>query len=122
MRMRAGLCLALGLALGFPAAAQEQAAMGLGAVLRGLDKVTGQVADIAIDNGGSAEFQRLSIEMTQCRYPQGDPAGDAFAYLVIRERGKDAPVFSGWMIASSPALNALDHPRYDIWVMRCRTE
>ncbi|MGB0800115.1 MAG: DUF2155 domain-containing protein, partial [Planktomarina sp.] len=27
----------------------------------------------------------------------------------------------GWMVASSPALNALEHPRYDIWVLRCKT-
>ncbi len=27
--------------------------------------------------------------------------------------------FSGWMIASSPALNALDNPRYDVWLLRC---
>jgi len=33
----------------------------------------------------------------------------------------DKPVFKGWMIASSPALNALDHPRYDVWVLRCIT-
>jgi hypothetical protein len=29
------------------------------------------------------------------------------------------PVFSGWMVASSPALSALDHPRYDVWVLNC---
>ena len=29
--------------------------------------------------------------------------------------------FSGWMIASTPALSAMDHSRYDIWVMRCAT-
>jgi hypothetical protein len=34
----------------------------------------------------------------------------------------DTPVFSGWMIASSPALNAMDHPRYDVWLLRCQTE
>ena len=30
-------------------------------------------------------------------------------------------LFDGWMIASSPALNALDHPRYDVWVIGCDT-
>ncbi|MGB0439332.1 MAG: DUF2155 domain-containing protein [Paracoccaceae bacterium] len=31
------------------------------------------------------------------------------------------PVFEGWIIASSPALNAMDHARYDVWVLRCNT-
>lgn len=105
-----------------PAAAQEQVSQGRGALLRGLDKVTGEVTDVEIRNGGVAEFGTLRIDMTECRYPEGNPAGDAFAFLNIWEKGADQPVFSGWMIASSPALNALDHARYDIWVLRCRTE
>ncbi|HBK91552.1 MAG TPA: hypothetical protein DDZ68_07785 [Parvularcula sp.] len=30
-------------------------------------------------------------------------------------------VFSGWMFASSPALSALQHPVYDVWVIDCKT-
>ena len=30
------------------------------------------------------------------------------------------PLFSGWMFASSPALNALEHPVYDVWVIDCK--
>jgi len=32
-----------------------------------------------------------------------------------------AAEFSGWMFADSPALSALDHPRYDLWVINCTT-
>ena len=46
---------------------------------------------------------------------------DMGACAVTLTDGADQPVFSGWMIASSPALNALDHARYDVWVMRCKT-
>jgi len=28
-------------------------------------------------------------------------------------------VFSGWMLSSRPAISALDHPVYDIWVLGC---
>lgn len=31
-------------------------------------------------------------------------------------------IFSGWMFASSPALNAMEHPVYDVWVIDCKTE
>lgn len=101
--------------------AAQDASLATGAVLRGLDKINGFHSDIELSSGRSAQFGRLSVELGECRYPAGNPAGDAFAFLIIREEGKDAPVYTGWMIASSPALNALDHARYDVWVMRCTT-
>lgn len=113
--------LAVALTLAAPALAQEPVSLGTGAVLRGLDKVSGNVTDLELANGQAAEFGRLRIDMRECRYPEGNPASDAFAFLTIWEAGDATPVFSGWMIASSPALNALDHSRYDVWVLRCRT-
>ncbi len=49
-----------------------------------------------------------------------DPSSDAFAQLTITDLRQNATVFSGWMIASSPALSALDDARYDVWVMSCQ--
>ena len=114
---------ALAAALGFAAGAQAQqtAEIGTGAVLRGLDKVDGQITDMELDQGAAAEIGRLRVELRQCRYPAGEPASDAFAYLVIRDIESGDEMFSGWMVASSPALNALEHPRYDVWVLRCMT-
>ncbi len=113
----------LGLIISLLASASyaQDASLATGAVLRGLDKINGFHSDIELASGRTSQFGRLSIELTECRYPAGNPSGDAFAFLVIREEGKDVPVYSGWMIASSPALNALDHARYDVWVMRCTT-
>ncbi len=96
------------------------ATVGKGALLRGLDKLTGQVADFELDNGYSVNFGTLRVDMAQCRHPSDNPNGDAFAFLwVYEERGAGANVFQGWMVASSPALSALDHARYDVWVLRC---
>ncbi len=112
-------CLAFCLSNG--ASAQEYVSIGTGANLRGLDKLTGQVTDMPLENGKSTTIGRLNVELTECRYPVDDPSADAFAFLTIRE-DQDTPVlFKGWMIASSPALNALEHPRYDVWVIRCNT-
>jgi hypothetical protein len=94
---------------------------GQGAVLRGLDKVNAEFQDIEILNGTSVRYERLVIDLGECRYPENNPAGDAYAYLTIRDQGAAQPVFQGWMLASSPALNALDHARYDVWVLRCKT-
>jgi hypothetical protein len=109
------------LGLAMPAASQE-VAIGSGAMLRGLDKTNAAVSDLELANGGEVFFGPLSVRMTECRYPEGDLAADAYAFLVIRDMPREKTIFSGWMLASSPALNALEHPRYDVWVLRCTTE
>jgi hypothetical protein len=39
--------------------------------------------------------------------------------------GRVAPpgrqVYKGWMYASSPGLNPLQHPVYDAWLIACKT-
>ena len=121
-RARLRLAAALALAAAMPLKAQDvQAAMGTGAVLRVLDKINGEVADMRIANGGGGAMWRLQVELGECRYPEGNPSGDAFAFVTLRHEGQAEPLFRGWMIASAPALNALDHPRYDVWVIRCTT-
>lgn len=63
----------------------------------------------------------LDVTLSDCRYPTDNPTGDAFAFVTVREKADPAIWFEGWMIASSPALSALDHSRYDVWVLRCIT-
>ena len=102
-----------------PVAAQEKAVTGTGAILRSLDKLNAKVTDIVMQNGDTEALGLIEIVLKECRYPEDDPSGDAYAFLTIREAGIAKPVFTGWMIASSPALNAMDHARYDVWVLRC---
>lgn len=93
-----------------------------GAILRGLDKVAGVTKDLTVRNGQSTEFGTLKVAVSDCRYPTDNPAADAYAHLSITETTAATPaatLFDGWMVASSPALSALDHPRYDVWVLRC---
>ena len=90
-----------------------------GAELRVLDKLTGQVVDVTLLNGQTAELGFLRLTMDQCRYPIDNPSGDAFVYIQTFDLREQVPLFAGWIIASSPALNAMDHPRYDVWALRC---
>ena len=92
---------------------------GGGARLKGLDKVSGDISDLDLRVGESASVGRLEVSLAECRYPENNPSGEAYAWLEIRDTLRDATVFQGWMVASSPALNALDHARYDVWVIRC---
>jgi hypothetical protein len=103
------------------ALAQQETTVASGAVLRGLDKTSGTTKDIEMTAGAIVEFGRLSIVLRECRYPVGNPSGDAYAAVEVVEAGREGKVFSGWFIASAPALSAMDHPRYDVWVMRCTT-
>lgn len=118
--MRAA-ALALGLmAAAAPGLAQSVAvSAGTGAELRGLDRLTGSLEDLQIEIGESIRFGRLIVSLVECRYPTANPSGDAFAYLLIDDDVTGAKLFEGWMVASSPALNALDHMRYDVWVLSC---
>ncbi len=101
--------------------ASDRIANGEGAVLRGLDRVAGTSEDITLARGGEARVGHLIVMLEQCRYPVENPAGEAYAWIDIFDTRADEIIFSGWMIASSPALNALDHSRYDLWVLSCIT-
>lgn len=90
-----------------------------GGTLRLLDKVTGRVQDLSLSRGQSVMQGRVTVQLDECRYPRDNPAADAQAHLTVLDAAATDPVFSGWMIASSPALSAMDHHRYDIWVLSC---
>lgn len=93
----------------------------MGVTVRALDKVSGEVVDFDLEPGQTKQLGRIKVSLGECRYPAANPNGDAFAFLRVFNINDDQPVFSGWMIASSPALNALDHARYDVWPLRCIT-
>ncbi|MGB3247431.1 MAG: DUF2155 domain-containing protein [Sulfitobacter sp.] len=99
----------------------QQVTSASGGILRALDKTSGQTTDLEIRSGNMARLGNLEIVLNDCRYPAGNPSGNAYAELEISELGRSGTVFSGWMIASAPALSAMEHQRYDVWVIRCTT-
>ncbi len=111
------LCLGL-----LPAAAMaQQVTTAPGGAVRVLDKIAGTTTDLTLTDGQSQTVGQLTVQLRECRYPTDNPAGNAYGDLIITYKGDTAPVFQGWMIASAPALNAMDHPRYDVWMLRCTT-
>lgn len=101
--------------------ASDQIATGTGAVLRALDRVAGTSIDVVLRNRESSVMGSLTVTLQECRYPVENPAGEAWAWVEVRDNRTTDTLFAGWMVGSSPALNALDHRRYDIWVLRCNT-
>ncbi len=93
------------------------------AVLRGLDKVTARISTIRAPVGEVVHFGTLEIIARSCdkRPPEEPPESAAFLDVWEARRGESAvSLFRGWMFASSPALSALEHPVYDVWVIDCQ--
>lgn len=94
-------------------------------LLRGVDKVTGRTSTLETDIDTPAFFGNLKITAQRCLKKPPEETPENAAFLVIEEKNKDEAyevVFNGWMFSSNPALSAMEHPIYDIWVLECLTD
>lgn len=103
-----------------PAAAETS-----GAVLRGLDKITARISTFEAPLEQEIGFGTLRIIVHACRKrpPEEPPEVSVFLDITEERPGEEHRIvlFNGWMFASSPALSALEHPVYDVWVIDCST-
>ena len=115
----AALAVLLAPVLGGPASAAPYKV----AILQGMDKVTARVSTIEAPVGEVVKFGTLEIIARHCdkRPPEETPESASFLDIWEVRQGEAAvSLFRGWMYASSPALSALEHPVYDVWVLDCR--
>jgi hypothetical protein len=92
-------------------------------VLQGLDKITARVSKFEIGVGQVGVLGTLSIEVKSCKKKPPTEPPEKVAFIVIRDLKPGegtVEIFRGWMFASSPSLNGLEHPVYDVWVLDCR--
>lgn len=91
--------------------------------LRSLDKITARTMTFDAQVGSIIRFGDIYIKIQACRKPPAIEKSESAAFLQIWEVDKKQDrshwIFSGWMFASSPALSAMDHPVYDVWVIDC---
>ena len=95
------------------------------AVLRALDKISGRTTDIDAPAGVPVTYGSLTITAQYCYTVPPEEPPETTAFVQIDESKPKEPskrLFSGWMFASSPALNGLEHPTYDVWVITCKTD
>lgn len=95
-----------------------------GVTLQGLDKQTARVFIIDAPVGQTVEFGTLKIIVQHCEKAPLENRQESMAFIRIAEQKPNYPLqtlFSGWMFSSSPALSALDHPVYDVWIKECKT-
>ena len=88
-----------------------------------LDKITAKTLAIKLGIGEKKYFGSLEIKGLKCQLSENNEFNDAVAYLQVKDlAAKDNNqvfLFNGWTFASSPTLQSIDHPIYDLWITGC---
>ena len=98
------------------------------AVLRSIDKLYARTTTFEVPVGQTVKFgNSLFIRPQACRKtpPTKQPESATFLQVWETKLDKDGKkqtkwIFSGWAFASSPALSAIDHPIFDVWLIDCK--
>ena len=120
--MLRALLLIASLALAATPAAAETISNPI-AAFSGLDKITGRITDFDVYIDETVQFGALQITPRVCytRPPTETQRTSVFVEVdQVSLKGGAQRIFTGWMFADSPALNAIDHPVYDIWLVDCK--
>ena len=91
--------------------------------LTALDKITAKTSSIKLAIGDKKIFGSLEIQALKCQLSESGDTSDAVAYIQVKDlSAKDNNqvfLFNGWTFASSPTLQSIDHPIYDLWITSC---
>ena len=91
--------------------------------LTALDKITAKTSSIRLAVGDKKFFGSLEIQALKCQLSESSDTSDAVAYIQVKDlSAKDNNqvfLFNGWTFASSPTLQSIDHPIYDLWITSC---
>ena len=112
------------LALGADAAMAERISNRV-AVFSGIDKITGRITtfDVYIDE--TVKFGQLEITPRVCYSRPVTEEPKTTTFVEVDEITLDRRIrriFTGWMFAESPGLNALEHAVNDVWLINCKME
>ncbi|WP_245622931.1 DUF2155 domain-containing protein [Kiloniella litopenaei] len=116
-----GTIAAIFIALGVSPAKADMASYEV-AVLQGLNKITARVSELYVPVNQAVRFGSLEITARECRKNRPEDMPESASFLEIddhKENIETTRMFTGWMFASSPAVSAMEHPVYDIWVVNC---
>jgi len=92
--------------------------------LKALDKITAKTSTIRLAVGEKKLFGVLEIKALKCQLSDNSDLTDTVAYIQVKDlSAKDNNqvfLFNGWTFASSPTLQSIDHPVYDLWITNCK--
>ena len=91
--------------------------------LKALDKITAKTSSFRLAVGEKKFFGPLEIKALKCQLSESNENIDAVAYLQVKDlsakNNNQVFLFNGWTFASSPTLQSIDHPVYDLWITSC---
>ena len=91
--------------------------------LTALDKITAKTSSIKLAVGDKKFFGSLEIKALKCQLSEGNDGSDTVAYIQVKDLSATDNnrvfLFNGWTFASSPTLQSIDHPVYDLWITNC---
>jgi hypothetical protein len=93
------------------------------AVFSGLDKITGRTTSFDVYIDETVQFGALQVTPRVCYSRDDTEAQKIDGFVEVDEITLDRKIrriFTGWMFAASPGLNAVDHPIYDVWLTGCK--
>ena len=114
----------LALAL-FPAPASAERIANKVAEFSGLDKITGRITTFDVYVNETVQFGTLQVTPRACYTRSQTEAPKTDSFVEVDEITLDRQIrriFSGWMFADSPGLNAVEHPVYDVWLKDCKSD
>ena len=95
------------------------------AVFSGIDKITGRITSLDVYLNETVQFGALQVTPKVCYSRDDTEAQKIDAFIEVDEITLDRKIrriFTGWMFADSPGLNAVEHPIYDVWLTGCKQE
>ncbi len=93
------------------------------AVFSGIDKITGRITNFDVYLGETVQFGALQVTPKVCYSRDDTEAQKVTSFVEVDEITLDRKIrriFTGWMFADSPGLNAVEHPVYDVWLTECK--
>jgi hypothetical protein len=93
------------------------------AVFSGIDKITGRIISFDVYVDETVQFGALQVTPRICYTRPSTEKPKTTSFLEVDEITLDRNIrriFTGWMFADSPGLNAVEHPVYDIWLTDCK--
>ena len=92
-------------------------------VFSGLDKITGRIIQFDVYVDETVQFGALQVTPRACYTRPETERQQVTAFVEVDEitlERKVRRIFTGWMFASSPGLNAVEHGVYDVWLESCK--
>jgi hypothetical protein len=93
------------------------------AVFSGLDKITGRITTFDVYLNETVQFGALQVTPKACYSRDDTEQQKVDGFVEVDEITLDRRIrriFTGWMFAASPGLNAVEHPIYDVWLKECK--